>query len=247
MWRGSIGNAQVTSAKPARVKTSASTSVATDRPSAPCRACSRASSTHLCVLAWGRSRTPSRRARSAIRVTLRSTTSRWSSSAGVSTSVTFIEEGLSSAIRRPRRRRAPSVEATPPHFDLAIPLDAARAAHERRGEPAGEADDDGAEDGGAQPGDVEPREHPCHERERDAVHHEDEEPEREHRERQRENQDDRADHRVHDPEQQRPDDQGAPVVDPHARDRSEEHTSELRHDSISYAVFCLKKKKNTKT
>src|SRR5699024_11779704 len=26
-------------------------------------------------------------------------------------------------------------------------------------------------------------------------------------------------------------------------DRSEEHTSELHHDSISYAVFCLKKKK----
>src|SRR6266487_5406549 len=27
------------------------------------------------------------------------------------------------------------------------------------------------------------------------------------------------------------------------RSRSEEHTSELRHPSISYAVFCLKKKK----
>src|SRR3712207_8530066 len=27
--------------------------------------------------------------------------------------------------------------------------------------------------------------------------------------------------------------------------RSEEHTSELRHANISYAVFCLKKKKNT--
>src|SRR5690348_4490607 len=27
--------------------------------------------------------------------------------------------------------------------------------------------------------------------------------------------------------------------------RSEEHTSELQHPSISYAVFCLKKKKNT--
>src|SRR5690348_17445521 len=27
--------------------------------------------------------------------------------------------------------------------------------------------------------------------------------------------------------------------------RSEEHTSELRHPSISYAVFCLKKKKKT--
>src|SRR5258708_10518294 len=26
--------------------------------------------------------------------------------------------------------------------------------------------------------------------------------------------------------------------------RSEEHTSELRHQIISYAVFCLKKKKN---
>src|SRR5690242_21179258 len=28
--------------------------------------------------------------------------------------------------------------------------------------------------------------------------------------------------------------------------RSEEHTSELRHMSISYAVFCLKKKKKNK-
>src|SRR4051812_49715695 len=28
--------------------------------------------------------------------------------------------------------------------------------------------------------------------------------------------------------------------------RSEEHTSELRHMSISYAVFCLKKKKKSK-
>src|SRR5690348_17775895 len=33
---------------------------------------------------------------------------------------------------------------------------------------------------------------------------------------------------------------------PHAdRARSEEHTSELSHPSISYAVFCLKKKKKT--
>src|SRR2546430_3818842 len=30
----------------------------------------------------------------------------------------------------------------------------------------------------------------------------------------------------------------------HHRDRSEEHTSELQSQSISYAVFCLKKKKN---
>src|SRR5687768_18279187 len=30
-----------------------------------------------------------------------------------------------------------------------------------------------------------------------------------------------------------------------ARSRSEEHTSELSHGYISYAVFCLKKKKNT--
>src|SRR2546427_1814058 len=29
--------------------------------------------------------------------------------------------------------------------------------------------------------------------------------------------------------------------------RSEEHTSELRHSQISYAVFCLKKKKKKKT
>src|SRR5438477_3322145 len=34
----------------------------------------------------------------------------------------------------------------------------------------------------------------------------------------------------------------------HEEMRSEEHTSELRHMSISYAVFCLKKKKkNTQT
>src|SRR5687768_18131100 len=31
-----------------------------------------------------------------------------------------------------------------------------------------------------------------------------------------------------------------------ARDRSEEHTSELQHGYISYAVFCLKKKKKKK-
>src|SRR5205085_3578909 len=40
----------------------------------------------------------------------------------------------------------------------------------------------------------------------------------------------------------------APVTSgrsPHGRraQRSEEHTSELRHSQISYAVFCLKKKK----
>src|SRR5256886_12462640 len=29
--------------------------------------------------------------------------------------------------------------------------------------------------------------------------------------------------------------------------RSEEHTSELRHSQISYAVFCLKKKKHSAT
>src|SRR5438105_10433306 len=31
------------------------------------------------------------------------------------------------------------------------------------------------------------------------------------------------------------------------RERSEEHTSESSHEWISYAVFCLKKKKKTKT
>src|SRR5437773_10434478 len=37
-----------------------------------------------------------------------------------------------------------------------------------------------------------------------------------------------------------------PVADPprEAPVRSEEHTSELQHITISYAVFCLKKKKN---
>src|SRR5438876_12030650 len=33
-----------------------------------------------------------------------------------------------------------------------------------------------------------------------------------------------------------------PRIDARAEDRSEEHTSELQHPSISYAVFCLKKK-----
>ena len=32
---------------------------------------------------------------------------------------------------------------------------------------------------------------------------------------------------------------------PQNNGRSEEHTSEPSHDQISYAVFCLKKKKNT--
>src|SRR2546421_1464323 len=35
-----------------------------------------------------------------------------------------------------------------------------------------------------------------------------------------------------------------PCISREARCRSEEHTSELHHDQISYAVFCLKKKKN---
>src|SRR2546421_1694307 len=34
-----------------------------------------------------------------------------------------------------------------------------------------------------------------------------------------------------------------PCISREARCRSEEHTSELHHDQISYAVFCLKKKK----
>src|SRR3972149_11070244 len=33
-------------------------------------------------------------------------------------------------------------------------------------------------------------------------------------------------------------------AEPELRERSEEHTSELQSQSISYAVFCLKKKKN---
>src|SRR5438309_11219583 len=36
----------------------------------------------------------------------------------------------------------------------------------------------------------------------------------------------------------------APDGGAHRSHRSEEHTSELSHSSISYAVFCLKKKKN---
>src|SRR5690348_3335808 len=86
MWPGSMGNAHVRSRKPARANTSASTSVATVSPRAPCFSWSRPSSTHLCVLAWGRSRTPRVWARSAMCARLRSTTSRWSSSAGVSRS-----------------------------------------------------------------------------------------------------------------------------------------------------------------
>src|SRR6516165_1370152 len=34
------------------------------------------------------------------------------------------------------------------------------------------------------------------------------------------------------------------AVGGHGAERSEEHTSELQHSQISYAVFCLKKKKN---
>src|SRR3989442_3713019 len=84
-----MGNAHVRSPTPARANTSASTSVDTVSPRAPCSSCSRPSSTHLCVLACGRNATPSCRARAAICATLRSTTSRCSSSAGVSTSYTF--------------------------------------------------------------------------------------------------------------------------------------------------------------
>src|SRR5947207_11059940 len=39
---------------------------------------------------------------------------------------------------------------------------------------------------------------------------------------------------------------GAPLGDRGDRGRSEEHTSELSHTVISYAVFCLKKKKKKK-
>src|SRR6266513_273258 len=84
-----MGNAHVRSPNPARANTSASTSVDTVRPRAPCSSCRRPSSTHLCVLACGRSATPSCRARAAICATLRSTTSRCSRSAGVSRSYIF--------------------------------------------------------------------------------------------------------------------------------------------------------------
>src|SRR2546430_10622381 len=42
-----------------------------------------------------------------------------------------------------------------------------------------------------------------------------------------------------------PSDRAAPGGPVAAADRSEEHTSELQSQSISYAVFCLKKKKTT--
>src|SRR3712207_6982279 len=42
-------------------------------------------------------------------------------------------------------------------------------------------------------------------------------------------------------------DQHVPLLFAQDPRRSEEHTSELRHANISYAVFCLKKKKCTKT
>src|SRR5438034_4972236 len=38
-----------------------------------------------------------------------------------------------------------------------------------------------------------------------------------------------------------------PALPPRGRVRSEEHTSDSSHTVISYAVFCLKKKKKTKT
>src|SRR5438876_1667845 len=40
--------------------------------------------------------------------------------------------------------------------------------------------------------------------------------------------------------------EGARRTRPSFPSRSEEHTSELSHPSISYAVFCLKKKKNNR-
>src|SRR5947209_9916093 len=88
-WPRSIGNAHVRSLTPARANTSASTSVDTVSPRAPCSSCSRPSSTHLCVFACGRSATPSCRARAAMCATFRSTTSRCSRRAGVSMSQIF--------------------------------------------------------------------------------------------------------------------------------------------------------------
>src|SRR3712207_7617288 len=41
-----------------------------------------------------------------------------------------------------------------------------------------------------------------------------------------------------------PADQREAAVVSHLHERSEEHTSELQSRNISYAVFCLKKKKN---
>src|SRR5207245_2871742 len=75
-----------TSSKPASANTSASDVFASDRPVAPAAIWRRPTSTTLCVLAWGRRRTPSERARSAIRAMLRSTTSRSTRTTGVSRS-----------------------------------------------------------------------------------------------------------------------------------------------------------------
>ena len=70
------------SRKPAAANPRASASVETVIPPKWPRVCIRAASTHLWVLTWGRSRTPSSWARSAMRVALRSSRSRSTRAAG---------------------------------------------------------------------------------------------------------------------------------------------------------------------
>src|SRR5438876_7331848 len=114
------------------------------------------------------------------------------------------------------RRR--SVEPAARHFDAAVALDPAGASDERGGEPARQPHNDGREDRGPQPGEREPRHEPGHQGDRNPVHDQDEEPQGEDRERQSEDEDDRANHGVHDTEEQRRDYEIAPTVEMHAGD-----------------------------
>src|SRR5438445_9158552 len=189
---GSSGNAHVRSVKPPRAKACASNSVETVIPCAPRASWRRPSSRHLCVLMCGRSETPSLLARPAMVLRFRSITSRYSNSAGVSTS---------------------SIDATAANLHPFHPLDASRAADERRRSPACQAHDDGADRSREQARDVKSRNERGHECERDAVHDQDEEPERQHRQREGEDEDDWANDRVDHAEQQRGHDQGTGALE----------------------------------
>src|SRR5690348_10274474 len=117
-------------------------------PAAPRATWRLPSCTHLCVLTCGRSATPRVVARSAMWARLRSTTSRGRSRAGVS--------------RSPWAGDFLAIEPAVVDLDLPDVHDAARPAHERGSEPAGESDDQGAQRRGAEPRDAEPRHQPGH-------------------------------------------------------------------------------------
>src|SRR5438105_222421 len=93
------------SSKPEAAKTSASEVLASDSPTAPARSWRRPTSRTLCVWASGRRRTPAARASSAMRATLRSSTSRSTRTAGVGTSASALM-GRVHPKPRPAARRA---------------------------------------------------------------------------------------------------------------------------------------------